>query len=145
MTVGDPLEEVVVHLGQLLRRLPNGVPDWAAAELTFGQLRLLSRLFKEGPTSMSGIGDWLGIGLPSVTGMIERLERHGLVERRHRTDDRRIVDAHLTDRGRELVADILGIRMDTLRRLLRSLEPTELEELDRLFRLITERAGDAMP
>ena len=88
---------------------------------------------------MSGIGEWLGISLPSVTGTVERLERHGLVERRHGADDRRIVEVHLSNAGRELLADILGIRLDAIRRHLRVLDPVELRDLDRLLRLIIER------
>ena len=136
----DAISDVVEHVRDLARRLPSGVPDWAAAELTFGQLRLLSRLYREEPASMGAVAEWLGSGLPAATGMIERLERHGLVERHHRTDDRRIVEAQTTERGRELVADILGIRTEGLRRLFALLEPAELRELGRLFALINDRA-----
>jgi len=136
----DAICDVVEHVRDLARRLPSGVPDWAASELTFGQLRLLSRLYREEPASMGAVAEWLGSGLPAATGMIERLERHGLVERRHRTDDRRIVEAQTTERGRELVADILGIRTEGLGRLFALLEPTELRELGRLFALINDRA-----
>lgn len=135
------IEGVLDHAAELAKRLPTGVPDWVAAELTLGQLRLLFHLSRQGPMSMSGIGEWLGTGQPSVTGTIERLERHGLVERLHRTDDRRVVEAHLTDRGRELVADIQGLRLETVRRLLGLLEPGELAALDRLLTLIIERSG----
>ena len=138
----DPALEVILgRVRDVVRSLKSGVPDWVAAELTLGQLRLLFRLARQGPQSMGGIGEWLGTGLPSVTGTIERLERHGLVERRHRTDDRRVVEARLTDQGRELVVEILGIRTETIRRLLGYLQPAELRELDHLFGLIIERSG----
>lgn len=135
----DSLEAVIAHAGALAKGLQAGVPDWAATELTLGQLRLLFRLSKEGPTSMSGVAEWMGTGLPAATGTIERLERHDLVERRHRTDDRRIVEAHLTDRGRELVVDILGIRLEAIRQVLGVLQPDEVRDLDRLLCLIIER------
>ncbi len=135
----DAFDLVLDHLKELFRDLSSGVPDWVAAEMTLGQLRLLFHLSRQGPMSMSLIGEWLSTGLPSVTGTIERLERHGLVERRHRTDDRRIVEAQLTDQGRELVVDILGIRMETARRLFGVLDASELRDLDRLLSLIIER------
>jgi len=135
----DALEDVLAHAAELARSFRAEMPDWVAAQLTFGQLRLLVTLSKQGPTSMSGIGEWLGTSLPSVTGTIERLERHGLVERRHRADDRRIVEVHLTDPGRELLVDILGIRLEAIRRLLGALNPAELGDLDRLLRVIIER------
>jgi len=135
----DEREHVLAHLAELAKSFRAEMPAWVAAELTSGQLRLLFKLSRQGPTSMSGIGEWLGTSLSSVTGTVERLERHGLVERRHGADDRRIVEVHLSDRGRELVADILGIRLESIRRFLGVLDPDELGDLDRLLRLIIER------
>ena len=135
----DEREHVLAHLAELAKSFRAEMPAWVAAELTSGQLRLLFKLSRQGPTSMSGIGEWLGTSLSSVTGTVERLERHGLVERRHGADDRRIVEVHLSDRGRELVADILGIRLESIRRFLGVLNPDELGDLDRLLRLIIER------
>ena len=135
----DALEEVLAHAAELAKSFRAETPGWVAAQLTFGQLRLLFKLSRQGPTSMSGIGEWLGTSLPSVTGTVERLERHGLLERRHRADDRRVVEVHLTDPGRELLIDILGIRLEAIRRLLGVLDPAELRDLDRLLRLIIER------
>jgi len=137
----DPaaLDRVLAHAVEIAKSLRAEIPGWVAAELTFGQLRLLFKLSRRGPTSMSGIGEWLGTSLSSVSGTVERLEHHGLVERRHRADDRRIVEVHLTDPGRELLVDILGIRLEAIRRLLGVLNPDELRDLDRLLRLIIER------
>ena len=135
----DEREDVLAHLAELAKSFRAEMPAWVAAELTSGQLRLLFKLSRQGPTSMSGIGEWLGTSLSSVTGTVERLERHGLVERRHGADDRRIVEVHLSDPGRELVADILGIRLESIRRFLGVLDPDELGDLDRLLRLIIER------
>jgi len=135
----DEREHVLAHLAELAKSFRAEMPGWVAAELTSGQLRLLFKLSRQGPTSMSGIGEWLGTSLSSVTGTVERLERHGLVERRHGADDRRIVEVHLSDPGRELLADILGIRLESIRRFLGVLDPDELRDLDRLLRLIIER------
>jgi len=138
-TLSGALEDVLAHAGDLAKSFRGEVPGWVAAELTFGQLRLLFKLSSHGPTSMSGIGEWLGTSLSSVSGTVERLERHGLVERHHRDDDRRIVEVHLTDPGRTLLVDILGIRLEAIRRLLGVLAVDELKDLDRLLRLIIER------
>jgi DNA-binding MarR family transcriptional regulator len=138
-TISGALEDVLAHAADLAKSLRAEIPGWVAVELTFGQLRLLFKLSSHGPTSMSGIGEWLGTSLSSVSGTVERLEHHGLVERRHRADDRRIVEVHLTDPGRELLVDILGIRLEAIRRFLGVLNPDELRDLDRLLRLIIER------
>jgi hypothetical protein len=44
-----------------------------------------------------------------------------------------------------LLADILGIRLEFIRRSLGVLGPAELADLDRLFRLIIERTQGTPP
>jgi DNA-binding MarR family transcriptional regulator len=97
------VDAVVEALASLWEEHGPDVPDWAAQELTFGQVRLLFLLSKHGPSPMSHIAEWLGVGLPTASGTVERVERHGLVERRHRVDDRRVVECLLTVAGREIL------------------------------------------
>jgi MarR family transcriptional regulator, organic hydroperoxide resistance regulator len=42
----------------------------------------------------------------TLTGVVDTLERRGLVERRRGEDDRRLVTVTLTDQGRELITDV---------------------------------------
>lgn len=44
------------------------------------------------------------VDAPTVTGIITRLEQHGLVERRHDREDRRVVKVFLTEEGRRAIA-----------------------------------------
>lgn len=44
-----------------------------------------------------------GLDAPTVTGIVNRLEHHELVERRHDKEDRRVVKVYLTDEGRDIV------------------------------------------
>ena len=115
------------------------VPEWVAQELTFGQMRLLFLLSKHGPSPMSHIAEWLGVGLPTASGNVERVERHGLVARQHRLDDRRVVDCQLTDAGLHLIDEISGMRLEMMRRFLGVLTEDELAEMARLITLVLER------
>jgi DNA-binding MarR family transcriptional regulator len=137
----DPNIDAVVHaVSSLWEQQDSDVPDWAAQELTFGQMRLLFLLSKHGPSPMSHIAEWLGVGLPTASGTVERVERHGLVERRHRVDDRRVVECQLTVAGRELLEEIAGMQRDVLRRTLGVLTGDELRELARLISIVAERS-----
>ena len=73
------------------------------------------------------------------TGFVGRIERHGLVERRHRLDDRRVVECALTDAGRQFLDAVSGVRIETIRRALAVLDDAELTEFERLLKLILER------
>ena len=135
----DEIERVLARLESLWDHDEPAVPPWAAQELTFGQLRLLFLLRRADGAAMSRIAEWLDVGLPAASGVIDRLERHGLVARRHRSDDRRIVECHLTDAGRRLIDEIAGMRSETLRRILRVLADDELSTLDGLLKAVIDR------
>jgi DNA-binding MarR family transcriptional regulator len=136
----DPsIDAVIQAVSGLWEHGGTDVPDWAAQELTFGQMRLLFMLSKHGPSPMSRIAEWLGVGLPAASGTVDRVERHGLVERRHRLDDRRVVDCQLTESGRQLLEEIGGLQREALRRALGALTGDERRELVRLLLPIVER------
>ena len=95
----------------------------------------------QGPQSIGRIADVFGIGAAAASGYIERIERHGLIERRHRTDDRRVVECHLTPSGRRLLDTLAGMRLDAVRRTLDVLTPDELAQFDQLLTVILERTA----
>jgi DNA-binding MarR family transcriptional regulator len=114
-------------------------PDWVAQELTFSQMRLLYLLSSHGPSPIGHVAGWLNVGLPAASGVVDRVERHGFVARRHREDDRRIVECHLTDKGRDLIAEIGGLRRDTVQQMLAVLSDEELAQMSQLLTTIRER------
>ena len=134
------IETLLDDLGGLWEMHGAEVPDWAEQELTFGQMRLLFLLGKHGPSPMSRIAEWLGVGLPTASGIVERVERHGLAARHHRVDDRRVVDCQLTDAGHRLIDQIYGMRLEMMRRFLGVLTDDEQAEMARLLGLVLERS-----
>ena len=127
--------------------MPRQVPA-PARDLTLGQVRLLFLLRHEGPQPMGRIADVFDLSTTASTGFVQRVERHGLVERRHRSDDRRIVECELTDAGERFIDELVGIRLDVTRQALSALRPDDLAEFGRLLRLISERQAprvDAAP
>lgn len=67
---------------------------------------------------------------PSMSRLVERLERQGLVRRKLAPEDRRGVLVGLTDEGRELQKAIGREHVKEIHRLLSpALEPAELEQL----------------
>ena len=73
---------------------------------------------------MSRLADWLGIGAPNATGLLDRMEQRGLVERVRDAEDRRVVLARATDLGLAAVAEHDGWRVELIEDLLGPL-PTE--------------------
>jgi DNA-binding MarR family transcriptional regulator len=79
--------------------------------------------------------------VPGITGLIDRLERAGLVARQRSAEDRRVVFVDVTDAGRALLARLDGPLRALNRRLLGHLSAAELAELSRLL----EKARAGLP
>jgi MarR family transcriptional regulator, lower aerobic nicotinate degradation pathway regulator len=86
--------------------LVQGILERRARELDLSiiQIRLLGVLRDRTPT-MNELAKLLGLDKSSVTGLVDRAERRGLVVRAPSATDRRAVLVSLTDRGRSLVSD----------------------------------------
>jgi DNA-binding MarR family transcriptional regulator len=66
---------------------------------------------------------------PSVSAVLDRLEEHGLAVRRRDQDDRRVVHAALSSRGRAAAEEACGFRRQKARQLVGQLDTHELEAL----------------
>ena len=137
----DRLATVVADMAHAFHAPGPGLPGWLAQDLTLAQVRTLFLIAHEAPLPMGRIAEILGVSVASASGIVERLERHGLVVRQHRTDDRRIVDCLLTDVGRDLIDEMSGRRIEMARRALDVLTPDELAEFHRLVCVIAERSS----
>lgn len=94
-----------------------------------GHLHLVSMLERHGGMAMSRIADVLDISLSAATGIVDRIEERGLVERARLTDDRRVVFVQVTDQGRRLLDDVEVVRSEMLRSVLGRLDPDRLQAL----------------
>lgn len=95
--------------------LVNAVYAESAREygLTSQQGQLLCVLMAQ-PYGMSELGAMLGLAKSSLTGLVDRSERNGLVERRPDPQDSRAVRVALTRRGSSLAEDFYA---ETCRRV----------------------------
>lgn len=101
--------------------------QWAA-------LRALHRARAEGHDGlrMTDLSERLLIRPPSVSGVLDRLERHGLVTRAAAQDDLRAKCVRLTARGERMVQKVLSVHGEQIDRLLGGLNTSDCSELGRL-------------
>lgn len=137
----DLLTEVATDLLAAFHAMPRDIPPAPARDLTLGQIRLLYLLLREGAQPMGRIAEVFDLSSTASSGFVGRIERHGLVKRHHRSDDRRVVECSLTDAGSRFLQGFAGIRLDLIRHGLETLEPGELAELGRLLRIVRDRGG----
>ncbi len=79
---------------------------WDQENLTVTQLRLISFLDEEGGLSNAELAERLYVTRPSVSALLERLERGGFIRREVSQDDRRGIRIWLEERGRDAVAHL---------------------------------------
>lgn len=100
---------------------------WLAGSLSIVHLHVLTILEDDGPLSMGRLAEALDVSIASATGIVDRMEQRGLVERRHAADDRRVVLVHPTDAGLAVFTDLEAQRREMLAMTLAGLTNEELK------------------
>jgi DNA-binding MarR family transcriptional regulator len=129
--VGSELRDRAIDLVRRVNRFQRAgdLDDATVGELTVAQIRVLFRLRNRGPMPSSALATGLGVTLPTVTSVIDRLVAKELVERSDDPADRRRVIVGLTPAGSEIVERIQQGRRARLSRALDALEERELMAL----------------
>ncbi|GAA3566715.1 MarR family transcriptional regulator [Amycolatopsis ultiminotia] len=104
---------------------------------TFAAIMCLGRLDRDGPARLTTLGAAEGVSQPSMSQLVQRLERQGWVVRIRDPEDGRASLIALSDAGRTLVAGRLRDRHDRLADLLGTLSPEDNASL----RLAMQVAG----
>ena len=97
----DTAETFLRVWGQVVQYMgPNSTDSEPSITMgrSFNQLRLIREL-RNGPLTMSQIAHLLGVTNAAVTGIADRLEQSGLVQRTQDATDRRVVSVRLTPTG----------------------------------------------
>lgn len=76
------------------------------ANISFAQFFLLGYLANEDFLSMTDVSKKMGHSTAASTGLVDRLEKLGYVQRLHAADDRRKVLVQITKRGMDMVETV---------------------------------------
>lgn len=141
-----PSEEIWAAHKQLMHTLHRlHKPAWVESGITMPQLKLLWLLYHTGGSTIGFLAERLGVSAPTVTGVVDRLERHGLAKRQTDPSDRRVVQVVITEAGRRKLEELHELREDLMRRLFNRMEPQDREALLRgllaLHRAAQEELG----
>jgi DNA-binding MarR family transcriptional regulator len=94
-------------------------------------MHVLWMLQHHGALAMNRVADLLDVSVSSATGIIDRMEERGLVDRARVVGDRRVVLVQLADGGRRAIEEIEALRQDRLTAILGHLAPAQLACLAR--------------
>jgi len=99
---------------------------WLRGSLSLVHLHVLTVLETDGPLSMTRLADALDVSVASATGIVDRMETRGLVERLRAPEDRRVVLVGATDAGRAVFSNLGLARRAVLAPLLERMTMEEL-------------------
>jgi len=138
-----PSSDDSLRLMQILRRAFTSVDvaSLCAVDLTMPQLKALMLADSQAGISHGEIARGLGVGLSTVTGIVDRLVEHGLVERRTDPDDRRLSRVRITPSGSELLDSLWASRYERLGQALGSLSPDERATLHHTLQHLADLLG----
>lgn len=110
---------------RLLRTLEPADP-WLTTELTMPRIKVLMLLNAQGPSPVGALARAMGVTLPTVTGVLDRLVEQGLVRRDDDPSDRRLVISRLTEHGQEVVDQLQQANRARLERLYGAMSEADL-------------------
>jgi DNA-binding MarR family transcriptional regulator len=133
----DRILEAIIYLYTESRRITKELAR--RANLTGPQLTVVKLLETMGDLSLSDLSERIRAQNSTVTGIIDRMEREGLVTRARSTEDRRVVLIQLTAKGQALAEEIKVEPMEIFRSALESLSPQETRDLMKILTKIARR------
>ncbi len=107
--------------------------------VSFPQFFLLAYLSSEEYLTMSDIAKKMGHSTAAATGLVDRLEKLGYVERVHAAEDRRKIMVRITQKGVELVSKMRKEIATDLAGLLSEMDEDQVESVEHTKRALEGR------
>ena len=123
LEVADRLHSVAIHLLRRVRKVDE------ASGLSAARLSALSVLVFGGPTTLGELARAEQVSAPTITRLVQGLEREGLIARAAHEDDARAVRVRATPKGRKILERGRDSRVAELAALLDGLTAAELDTL----------------
>ena len=135
------IRAVVRTFGLLRRVMDRYFAQFGVSTSQWAVLRVLHRAEDEGIASLrlTDLGDRLLVRPPSVTGVVDRLQRMGFLERSKSAEDQRVKEVRLTDAGREKITRVLQQLPAQHELVLGDLDATERDQLQHLLGKMAQR------
>lgn len=124
------IDSVVGELHAMIGSLRcAGTGRMVKAGISMTHLHILWVLDHHGELPMSRLAELLDVSLSNATGLIDRMEERGLVERVRVPDDRRVVIVRASAEGARQRDEIEALKQDRMRSILERLTPDQLTRI----------------
>lgn len=141
---GSTLDEQLCFALYAASRAMTGCyrPGLDSLGLTYPQYLVMLVLWEHKSISVSELSDRLQLSTGTLSPLLKRLENAGLLTRRRRTDDERLVQLTVTEAGLKLLHHTVPVRADMREAV--GMEPGEITELINELNVLTGRLRAAV-
>lgn len=101
--------------------------------VSYAQFFLLGYLANEDYLTMTDISKKMGHSTAAATGLVDRLEKLGYVQRLHAADDRRKVMVQITRKGIEMVTRLRNSIAESITEIMEAQEKGEEEDIQPIY------------
>ena len=129
-TDDELIDAIVGDLHEMIGSLRcAGTGRMVKAGISMTHLHILWVLEHHGDLTMSRLAELLDVSVSNATGLIDRMEERGLVERFRVPTDRRIVVVRASAEGARIRDEIEALKQDRMRTILGRLDPSSLSRV----------------
>ena len=126
-TAGDPTEQIIADYRATIVAMKCAMSErLVRLGISMAQLNILYTLHRSGEMSMSRLADVLNVSLSNATGLVDRMEERGLIERTRVPEDRRVVLVRIADAGVRVLEENDAQTDELMRDVLARLDRTQL-------------------
>ncbi len=125
---------------RLMTRLDQAMIE--AAGITAAQSGALYYLEKHDGCLLTELSRALGLDKSAITGLVDRLENKGLVERKPSSSDRRAIGLFLTGKGSDAIRQCLKVTREYNTAIMEGLSEEEIDTFSRILRKVIDRFSE---
>ena len=141
----DPYTPIIADFRATMTHLKCAMSERVLrAGISMGQLHILFALQRTGDMTMTQLADHLAVSLSNATGIVDRIEERGYVERQRVPEDRRVVSIRVTAAGSRLLDEVDALNDELLRSVLSRIDPSQLEAVGAAFSALRVGVADAI-
>jgi DNA-binding MarR family transcriptional regulator len=106
--------------------------------VNMSQLKAMTAFSEDSPLSMGELCKMANVKMPSMTEVVDRFEKEGVLERIRDGEDRRVVKVKMTAKGKKMHQEVLRRRADELTKMFGVLTTKDREKLVDSLKSISE-------
>ena len=111
------------------------------AEVSMGFVGVLLALYEQDSQTISALGEKVSLEKSTMTGLIDRMVKAGLITRKTDAHDRRVLRVWLTARGRGLEGQLRKVLAQSYKDLTRGLAAGEINKVETVLKRVVANSS----